>query len=114
MNAEQYNTLSPARVLSQHSQPGCGEFSIVMSKTYKTQVYVWSAIGHTPITGRVGSFCDELVVETVDTNGPEQARAYVADLLKRTAHAYSGYYYVNEYPNQNTRSSWLNRSSIQS
>lgn len=72
-----------------------------------TEVYVWSRIGHTPITNRGGSYCDELVKETTDCTSPADAAEYVKGLMKRTPHADKGYFNISGWWNQNTRSQWI-------
>lgn len=73
----------------------------------KTEIKVWSKIGHTPLTARVGAYCDELVSETADCTSPADAREYVLGVMKRTPHAHKGYFIMPEWDNQNIRSQWL-------
>lgn len=71
-------------------------------QTYATQIYIWSAIGHTPITKRKGAYCDKLREETIECDSPASAKARVQELLAKVPHADRGFYYVIGYPNQNT------------
>lgn len=75
-----------------------------MNPKYETEIKIWSRIGYTPITHRVGSFCDVLLETTILVENPEEAKEKLAQLMKATHHAASGYYYISEYPNQNVRS----------
>ena len=72
-------------------------------KQYETRIYVWSNIGHTPLTNRVGAYCDELVRTTVQCADPAEALAVTKKMIRETEHGYSGYFNMPEYPNQNTR-----------
>lgn len=69
----------------------------------KTQIKVWSKIGCTPITGRIGAFCDVLVDKSFDCESPVQAAELVAKLVEETHYAASGHYDMPEWPNQNDR-----------
>ena len=71
-------------------------------QTYETTIFVWSNIGNTPITKRVGAFCDELVKIKVQCATPGDALKLTQDLIKSTKHGYSGYFGMPDYPNQNT------------
>jgi hypothetical protein len=74
--------------------------------TYTATLRVWSAIGHTPITKRKGSFCDELAKTEVEVANPAEAKLYLAKLASETKHAVKGYFEIPSYPNQNTRTGW--------
>jgi hypothetical protein len=73
-------------------------------QAYKTQVMIWSKEGHTPITGRGQSFCDELVNTYIDCVDPADALTKVLEIKKATPHAHSCYFNMVDYPNQNTKS----------
>jgi hypothetical protein len=75
--------------------------------TYQTTIVIWSNIGHTPITGRGGSYCDELLRTTVECESPSEARALVKNLLNETQYSYMGYFNMPEYWNQNTRNAYV-------
>jgi hypothetical protein len=75
---------------------------------YPTEIVLWTKIGHTPLTGRSGSYCDELLRTTVLCENPAEAMALVRRLIQETEHADSGYFNVIEYPNQNTRNRFIN------
>jgi hypothetical protein len=70
---------------------------------YETKIIVWSAIGNTPITGRDGSYCDELVKVTIQCETPEQAKEITQRMVRETQHGYSGYFNMPNHPNQNIR-----------
>jgi hypothetical protein len=72
----------------------------------RTQIHIWSDIGHTPITNRSGAYCDVLVQTTVECDEPHEARAIVDNLLQTVPHAHKGHYYMPHYWNQNKRSDW--------
>jgi hypothetical protein len=71
--------------------------------TYRTNVLIWSNTGHTPITGRGKSFCDELVNTYIDCVDPADALTKVLEIKKATPHAHSCYFNMIDYPNQNTK-----------
>lgn len=73
----------------------------------KTEIYIWSAIGHTPLTNRGGSFCDELIHTTVDCENPTEAKKVVKNLLMFTKHAERGHFNMPAYWNQNEQSGWI-------
>lgn len=81
-----------------------------MQTTYKTNVIIWSNYGHTPITKRSGSYCDELVNTYIDCVDPADALAKVLEIKKVTPHAHYCYFNMAEYPNQNTRSRFCHTS----
>lgn len=75
----------------------------------KTIIHIFSKIGHTPLTNRGGSFCDELLKTEVDAQTPEEAKAIAKELFNETPHANKGHFYMPEFPNQNTRAQWFGR-----
>ena len=82
-----------------------------MSKsTYKTEIRIWSEIGHTPITGRPGEYCDELVHMTVWLPGHDAAADFVRNMLDLVPHAVTGHFAITNYPNQNLQSDWIGLS----
>lgn len=83
-----------------------------MQTTYKTQVTIWSANGHTPITGRGQSFCDELVNTYIECSDPADALVKVLELKKATPHAYACHFNMVDYPNQNTKSKFCHYGKI--
>lgn len=78
----------------------------------KTEIYVWSAIGNTPVTHRGGSFCDELYHGFIEAENPEDANAKAVELVRSTPHGDKGYFNMPEWPNQNTRSNWVGREVV--
>ncbi len=83
-----------------------------MQTTYKTQVYIWSDIGHTPVTGRVGSYQDTLVDTIIECTDPADALAKVLEIKKATPHAYQCYFNMEGYWNQNTKSKFCHYGKI--
>jgi hypothetical protein len=83
-----------------------------MQTPYTTQVTIWSDNGHTPITGRGKSYCDELVSTTIECTDPADALAKVLEIKKTTPHAYSCHFNMIEYPNQNTKSKFCHYGKI--
>ena len=77
------------------------------SEQYETLIVIWSRIGHTPITHRRGSYCDELDRCTIYCESPREAEFRLRELMEQTPHAYKGYYYLPDYPNQNVRDRWV-------
>lgn len=75
-------------------------------KTYKTQVMIWSNIGNNPITKRTGAFCDELVNMFIECTDPNDALNQVLKIKQNTPHAYSCWFNIIDYPNQNTKSAF--------
>jgi len=75
----------------------------IIMQTYLTRVTIWSKTGHTPITGRDGAFCDELVNTYIECVDPTDAMAKVLEIKKATEHAYSCHFNMIDYPNQNTK-----------
>ena len=71
---------------------------------YETTNTIFSATGNTPVTNRIGSYCDVLAKVTMLCETPEQAKAKTLELKKQTEHAYSCHFSMPDYPNQNTRS----------
>jgi len=76
----------------------------------KVEVTVWSATGHTPITGRGSYYRDELVKEETNFTSPDDALEYVKGLINRTPHAAYAHYYIPEYWNQNRRQRFIHKS----
>lgn len=72
--------------------------------TYKTNIIIWSNIGNTPLTNRTGSYCDELVNMWVDCADPVEAKTKALEIKQQTSHAYSCYFIMPDYPNNNTKS----------
>lgn len=70
----------------------------------KTEIYIWSRIGHTPVTKRGGLFCDVLIHADVDCESPEAARKFVRALIAAHPHGNYGHFNMPEYWNHNTRS----------
>lgn len=74
---------------------------------YDTTIVIWSDTGHTPITGRGGSYCDELVRTTVQCASPAEAMQLTREMMQKTKYAYMGHFNMLEYPNQNTRNQFV-------
>ena len=77
------------------------------AKTYKTEIVIWSKIGHCPVTNRKGAYCDELLKEEIECDSPASAKARVKKLLTTVPNAAKGYFYIPAYPNQNMRTGWI-------
>ena len=75
--------------------------------TYETTIIIWSDIGITPITGRIGAYCDELVRTTVQCDSPTEAMQITKDMMQKTKYAYMGHFSMPQYPNQNTRNRFV-------
>jgi hypothetical protein len=75
----------------------------------KAEIRIWSRIGDTPLTGRAGSYCDELAHVNLEVGHPLEAQRATERLLLETPHAYNGHYSVPDHPNQNLRKGWVNR-----
>jgi len=84
----------------------------MQATTYKTQVYIWSAIGNTPITGRTGAYQDELVNTIIDCTDPSDALAKVLEIKKATPYADQCYFNMIDYPNQNTKSKFCHYGKV--
>lgn len=76
---------------------------------FETTLFIWSNIGHTPLTKRVGAYCDELAKVVIMCADPGEALSRGRELLARTEHGYSGAFSMPDYPNQNTRSAFFHR-----
>ena len=76
-------------------------------KTYSTEIVIWSAIGHTPVTKRKGSYCDEILRTELQCTSPTHAKECVKVLINNTEHARSGHFSMPDYPNQNTRNNFV-------
>jgi len=73
-------------------------------RTHTATLYVWSDYGVTPITGRGGSYVDELARVTVAVYGPKDAREKLGELLRGTQYASTGAYCIDaSWWNHNTR-----------
>lgn len=75
----------------------------------KANIVVWSEIGSTPLTGRIGSYCDELVKVTINVNSPVEAKAKVRELIANTKYASRGHFEMPEWWNQNERTGWVDK-----
>lgn len=69
----------------------------------KTKFYIWSDIGHTPLTNRGSYYCDLLLEQTELCKSPHEASIVLDELLQKTEHAHKGYFEMIGYWNQNTR-----------
>ncbi|ASJ79264.1 hypothetical protein P26059A_0112 [Curvibacter phage P26059A] len=76
---------------------------------YDTEVKVWSNYGNTPITKRGQSYCDELVSTTIQCATPEEARKAAQEMVRNTAHGYSGWFHMPAHPNQNMRGGFVHK-----
>lgn len=74
---------------------------------YDTTIVIWSDIGNTPITGRSGAYCDELIRTTVQCESPAEAMQLTREMMQQTQHAFKGYFNMPQYPNQNTRNRFI-------
>lgn len=70
------------------------------------EIHVWSEIGHTPLSNRGGSYCDQLAYVEVEVNSPAEAREKAIALLQTTPHGNHAHYNVPGFWNQNTRSGY--------
>lgn len=75
---------------------------------YKCNIKVWSATGHTPITGRKGYFCDVLIDKVIDVKDHNEAIKAIRELIVSTDYASTGHYYIPEYWNHNLKSNFVN------
>lgn len=80
---------------------------------YETNFFIWSDIGHTPLTNRKGSYCDLLLEQSGFCESPREARIALDELLEKTDHAHKGYFEMIGYWNQNTRYDYVNKKSPQ-
>ncbi len=71
------------------------------------KIKVWSRIGNTPVTGRVGAFCDELVSKDIDAIDHKDAIAQVKAIMKETPNSDRGFYHMPEYWNHNLAHGWV-------
>ncbi len=76
----------------------------------KAEIKVWSAIGHTPLTNRGGSFCDLLVDTVIEVSDIAEARIKAKQFVRCTPEGNTGHYNLPEHPNQNTRSGYVGLS----
>lgn len=75
-----------------------------MITTYPTTIYIWSAIGHTPITNRHGAYQDVLLKVEIECVDPTDAYNKTLEFKQNTKYAAQCYFKMPTYPNQNTRS----------
>jgi hypothetical protein len=75
--------------------------------TMKAEIIIWSAIGHTPITHRSGSYCDVLLETVREVRNPEDAREIAKELMRSTPGADTAHFNLPEFWNQNTRTGWV-------
>lgn len=75
--------------------------------SYRTEIYVYSAIGNTPITKRGSSYCDVLIYTHLQCESAEDARATVELLIRSQPHGNYGHFHMLDHPNQNTRASFV-------
>ncbi len=73
----------------------------------KTEIKIWSQVGHSPLTKRGGSFCDLLLDTEMDCETPAEAEKLTLQLMAATPHSARANFYMPEYPNQNIRQRWL-------
>lgn len=73
---------------------------------YTVTVYVWSAVGSTPLTGRRGAYCDLLDTLTIEADDMEQAQARAIENARKVEHAARIYWEAPDFPNHNTNSNW--------
>lgn len=77
-------------------------------KEMKATIRVWSAIGHTPVTGRKGAYCDELVrVENVYSSVDEIVKT-MRDTLENTRYGVDAHYDAPDAPN-NFKTGWMKK-----
>jgi len=69
----------------------------------ETKFYIWSDIGHTPLTNRGSYYCDLLLEQTELCKSPHEARIVLDELLQKTEHADNGCFEMTGYWNQNQR-----------
>jgi len=67
----------------------------------KTELYIHSAIGNTPVTDRGSNYCDLLAYIVTDCATIEEAKTLAIELKKTVKHAYRVAYDVPEHDNQN-------------
>lgn len=73
----------------------------------RTEIYIYSALGHTPKTKRQGPYYDALIHKFIDAKNPLDAKEKVLALIRKTQHATSGHFNILKFWNQNTRSAWV-------
>ena len=75
---------------------------------YRTEIMIFSPVGQTPLTKRMGSYCDLLLKEYFMLDNPAQAKQKIRDLIASIVHNVgSAHYYIPDYPNQNTQCGWV-------
>ena len=70
---------------------------------FETEIFIWSRLGHTPLTKRAGAYYDELLKTVILCENPADALEKGRELLRNTEHGFSGAFFIPEYPNLNTR-----------
>ena len=74
---------------------------------YAAHIIVWSETGHTPVTNRGGSYCDELANFVVQVKNHKEAVNEALSAMARIKYAARGHVSIPKLPNQNYRSQWL-------
>ncbi len=74
--------------------------------TYRTEIKVWSEIGHTPLTCRGGYYRDLLLDTECLCDDPASALAATKALINTTPGGASGHFSMPNHPNQNIRDGW--------
>jgi hypothetical protein len=75
--------------------------------TYKTEIRVWSQIGHTPLTKRGGAYCDLLLLTEIECDGYGDARLQAETIMRALPSGARGHAHMPAHPNQNYRSIWI-------
>lgn len=68
---------------------------------YKTEFYIHSKIGVTPITDRGGCYCDLLAQFSIDCESIEEAREIAQQLRCIVKNAKTVHYNLPDHPNHN-------------
>ncbi len=79
------------------------------TKTLTAYIFVWSEIGDCPVTGRKGSYCDELVRTDIQVRNIDDAIQHAKTLLIITPHAHYAHDDVPAHWNQNMRAGYVSR-----
>lgn len=79
---------------------------------YAVRYVLWSKIGDTPVTRREGAYCDIVLEAVGHATDPKDAKRKLAKLLRATDSAWSGFFNMETYPNQNARTEFLNKGTI--
>lgn len=77
---------------------------------FQARLIIWSDIGHTPLTGRVGAFCDELLNEEIIVADKASAVDVAKSALANTRYGVLAHVAIPGLPNQNDRSIWVRES----